>query len=103
MSSPVPDDSSHDTNPDGGSRPNDSPADGRSGGTDGKASGARTSPFGGLTLDMSSDIEAVPFAAPVTPIDFGADTRSGGFATTRSGSGPIEAKVVIVGSGPAGL
>jgi thioredoxin reductase (NADPH) len=65
-------------------------------------------PFAGLSIDFSGDTGAVPFAAAVTPIAFAAETP--GAATTTGGPGSesgvhgrTEAKVVIVGSGPAGL
>ena len=67
-----------------------------------------TPTFGGLAIDFSADTDAVPLAAAVTPIAFGAE--EGGPATAFDGSGSVgshggrtEAKVVIVGSGPAGL
>ncbi len=65
-------------------------------------------PFGGLTIDFSTDTGAVPLAAAVTPIAFGpaaaVDLATGGpNAHAAAGDGRTEAKVVIVGSGPAGL
>jgi thioredoxin reductase (NADPH) len=65
-------------------------------------------PFAGLSIDFSGDTGAVPFAAAATPIALAAETP--GAATTTGGPGSesgvhgrTEAKVVIVGSGPAGL
>jgi thioredoxin reductase (NADPH) len=65
-------------------------------------------PFSGLSIDFSGDTGVVPFAAAVTPIAFAAETP--GAATATGGPGVeggahdrTEAKVVIVGSGPAGL
>ena len=65
-------------------------------------------PFGGLAIDFSADTGAVPLAAAVSPIAFepaAAQRRArrrqpGGGA---AGEGRTESKVVIVGSGPAGL
>jgi thioredoxin reductase (NADPH) len=65
-------------------------------------------PFGGFTIDFSGDSGAVPLAAAVSPIAFGPDAAApvaavGGPQTTVAGRGPTESKVIIVGSGPAGL
>ena len=65
-------------------------------------------PFAGLSIDFSGDTGAVPFAAAVTPIAFatetpGAATATGGPGFESGVHGRTEAKVVIVGSGPAGL
>ena len=65
-------------------------------------------PFGGFTIDFSGDTGAVPLAAAVTPIAFGPDAGApivavGGPEGAVDGRGPTESKVVIVGSGPAGL
>jgi thioredoxin reductase (NADPH) len=67
-------------------------------------------PFGGLAIDFSGDTSV---AAPATPapladlaIDFGAPsvaTAPGGPGFEAAGSGRTESKLVIVGSGPAGL
>ncbi len=67
--------------------------------------GSRSSPFGGLTIDFSGDAAAVPIAAAVTPVARSAAvaTAPGGTAGVASGGSPTEARVVIVGSGPAGL
>ena len=69
------------------------------------------SPFRGLSIDFSGDTGAVPLAAAVAPIAFAPATTSP--ATTPGGPDAYgvdeaphartEAKVVIVGSGPAGL
>ncbi len=64
--------------------------------------------FGGLAIDFSSDTGAVPLAAAVTPIAFGAEDAiatpgSGGPSAVAAHGGRTEAKVLIVGSGPAGL
>jgi thioredoxin reductase (NADPH) len=66
------------------------------------------SPFGGFTIDFSGDTGAVPIAAAVSPIAFGPDGAApvaavGGPEGTVVGRGRTESKVVIVGSGPAGL
>jgi len=67
-------------------------------------------PFGGLAIDFSGDTEV---GAPVAPaplpnlaIDFGGPavaTAPGGPGFTSTGEGRTESKLVIVGSGPAGL
>jgi thioredoxin reductase (NADPH) len=51
-----------------------------------------TNPFGGFTIAM---VDAPADAAPAT--------ATGGPSTVASGEGRVDAKVVIVGSGPAGL
>jgi thioredoxin reductase (NADPH) len=71
-------------------------------------SAGSATPFAGLSIDFSGDTGAVPFAAAVTPIAFAAETPGAATATGGPGSesgvhGRTEAKVVIVGSGPAGL
>ncbi|MGZ8528072.1 MAG: thioredoxin-disulfide reductase [Candidatus Limnocylindrales bacterium] len=65
-------------------------------------------PFGGFTIDFSGDTGAVPVAAAVAPIAAGPDAdaavaAAGGPEGALDGRGPTESKVVIVGSGPAGL
>jgi thioredoxin reductase (NADPH) len=65
-------------------------------------------PFGGSTIDFSGDTGAVPLAAAVTPIAFGADAGApvaavGGPESSVDGKGPTQSKLLIVGSGPAGL
>jgi thioredoxin reductase (NADPH) len=65
-------------------------------------------PFAGLSIDFSGDTGAVPFATAVTPIAFAAEspvavTAGGGPGAEGAVHGRTEAKVVIVGSGPAGL
>jgi len=77
---------------------------------------ATTSPaFGGLSIDFSGDAtSAAPAAAPATAplgglqIDFGGAspavaTAPGGPGFVSTTPGRTEAKVIIVGSGPAGL
>ncbi|MDP9481805.1 MAG: thioredoxin-disulfide reductase [Chloroflexota bacterium] len=66
------------------------------------------SPSNGFAIDFSGDTGAVPLAAAVSPIAFGADASTplaavGGPEGRVDGRGPTESKVVIVGSGPAGL
>ena len=56
---------------------------------------AAADPFGGLSISM---IDAPDAPADATPI-----TRPGGPTTFSSGEGRVDAKLVIVGSGPAGL
>jgi thioredoxin reductase (NADPH) len=65
-------------------------------------------PFGGFAIDFSGDTGAVPLAAAAAPIAGGPDgagpvTAVGGPEGALDGHGPTESKVVIVGSGPAGL
>ena len=69
---------------------------------------APENPFGGLAIDLSGDTAgaATPFGS--APIAIGssptqASTATGGPSTVASGEGRIDAKLVIVGSGPAGL
>ncbi len=76
-------------------------------GSDGSASPS-TNPFGGFSIDFSADTGAVPLAAAVTPIAFRPDagapvTAVGGPEGAVNGQGPTESKLVVVGSGPAGL
>ena len=64
--------------------------------------------FGGLAIDFSGDTGAVPLATAAGPIAFATETpapspAAGGPGADASAHGPSEAKVVIVGSGPAGL
>ena len=59
-------------------------------------------PFGGMAIDFSSDAAA---PAEALTIDFGktAEAAPGGTAAARADDGRIEAKMIVVGSGPAGL
>jgi len=66
-------------------------------------------PFGGLSIDFSGDTSVT---APATPAPLGglsiafapeAATAPGGPATSVDGHGRTESKLIIVGSGPAGL
>ncbi len=72
---------------------------------DGANGAATDSPFDGLAIDFGSggSGSSVPFAAPA--IAFGGEpaATTGGPAEALTGEGPHHAKVVIVGSGPAGL
>jgi thioredoxin reductase (NADPH) len=75
--------------------------------TNGSASPS-AAPFGGFTIDFSGDTGAVPLAAAVSPIAFGPDAAApvasvGGPENAVGGAGRTQSKVVIVGSGPAGL
>src|SRR2546422_826910 len=67
-----------------------------------------------LTIDLSSDRSGGPGdrpgSAPMMAIDFGAPTATaapttaaGGSTTEPAGRGRTESKVIIIGSGPAGL
>ena len=67
-------------------------------------------PFGGMAIDFSGDTEVgaptVPAPLPNLAIDFGGPaiaTAPGGPGFTSTGEGRTESKLVIVGSGPAGL
>ena len=63
-----------------------------------------SSPFGGLRIDFSNDIGAVPLANAVGPIAFGdALAPASGVPVTPFGQGSHESRLIIVGSGPAGL
>ena len=66
--------------------------------------------FGGLSIDFSADTSvaapAAPAPLPALAIDFGAavpTTAPGGPSTMTSAPNRTETKVLIVGSGPAGL
>ncbi|HSL33553.1 MAG TPA: thioredoxin-disulfide reductase [Candidatus Limnocylindrales bacterium] len=75
------------------------------------------SPFGGFSIDYSVDAAAPAGSAlpvtPIAPISFGAPaataeptapaTAPGGPPTDAHGHGRTESKVLIIGSGPAGL
>src|SRR5690348_3225683 len=69
---------------------------------------ASENPFGGLAIDLSGDAGAAANPFGSAPIAIGsspteASTATGGPSTVASGEGRIDAKLVIVGSGPAGL
>jgi thioredoxin reductase (NADPH) len=68
------------------------------------------SPFGNLSIDFSGDTEVgaptAPAPLPNLAIDFGGSavaTAPGGPGFISTGEGRTESKLVIVGSGPAGL
>jgi thioredoxin reductase (NADPH) len=67
-------------------------------------SGNGSSPFGGFSIDFSNDRGAVPLANAVGPIAFGETLApdSGAPAVALS-TGLRETKLLIIGSGPAGL
>ena len=77
----------------------------RPGTRDSTGAGAGANPFGGLSIDFSADTAAVPVATPVPTISFGTEAAAtpGGPPTASAQDGRTEARVVIVGSGPAGL
>ncbi|CAN5638367.1 thioredoxin-disulfide reductase [soil metagenome] len=60
-------------------------------------------PFGGFAIDFSGDGGAPVASAPIAIAPDAPATATGGPATIASGEGRVDAKVVIVGSGPAGL
>jgi thioredoxin reductase (NADPH) len=63
-------------------------------------------PFGGLSIDFSGDTSVAAPAAPAPlSIAFSPDaaTAPGGPSTSADAGGRTESKLVIVGSGPAGL
>jgi thioredoxin reductase (NADPH) len=73
---------------------------------------APASPFGGLAIDFSGDTgvaaPAIPAPLPDLAIDFGGGgaalaTAPGDPGLVSVGEGRTESKVIIVGSGPAGL
>ncbi len=80
-------------------------------GSEPKAQATDTKPFGGLSIDFSGDTSVAAPAAPAPlpnafTIDFGDPTivvETAGPTTMHDRSGRTESKVVIVGSGPAGL
>ena len=63
-----------------------------------------TKPFGGFTIDFSADTAAAA-PADTMPISFGAPVAPapGGPSVSATAHGRTESKVIIVGSGPAGL
>ncbi len=66
--------------------------------------GASGPAFGGMTIDFGSDVGAAPTdAAPVAILNAPTTMPGGPADWTLPGHGPVEAKLVIVGSGPAGL
>src|SRR5215210_4076806 len=71
--------------------------------TDGDNSGTNgNSPFGGLKIDFSAD--ASSNGADALTIDFGGPVATpGGIGSGADGPGRSETKLLIVGSGPAGL
>jgi thioredoxin reductase (NADPH) len=63
-----------------------------------------TSPFGGISIDFSNDIGAVPLANAVGPISFGDPLApASGVPAAELGAGSHDTKLLIIGSGPAGL
>jgi thioredoxin reductase (NADPH) len=65
---------------------------------------AADNPFGGLSIDFSNDIGAVPLANLVVPLSFNeALAPDSGAPSVEPAGGPHEAKLLIIGSGPAGL
>src|SRR5690348_16032015 len=69
---------------------------------------ASENPFGGLAIDLSGDAGAAANPFGSAPIAIGsspteASTATGGPSTVASGEGRVDAKLVIIGSGPAGL
>ena len=68
---------------------------------------APADPFGGFAIDFSGDtgatasVASAPIAIAAEPIAI--STATGGPSTMSSGEGRVETKLVIVGSGPAGL
>jgi len=60
--------------------------------------------FGGFAIDFSNDIGAVPLANAVGPIAFGEPLATdGGAPAAAVAGGARETKLLIIGSGPAGL
>jgi len=72
------------------------------------AGGKQASPFGGLSIDFSSDTGVAAPSAPAPLPDITYDspavmTVPGGPGSTGGGEGRTETKLLIIGSGPAGL
>ena len=70
--------------------------------------GAAASPFGGLAIDFSADTGVAAPSAPAPLPDIAYDspaerTIPGGPGLTATSEGRTESKLLIVGSGPAGL
>jgi thioredoxin reductase (NADPH) len=66
----------------------------------------KKAPFGGLAIDFSADAGAKPVASPISfapPATATPIPATGGPATGAHGDGRTESKVIIIGSGPAGL
>jgi thioredoxin reductase (NADPH) len=62
------------------------------------------SPFGGFTIDFSNDMGAVPLANAVGPIAFGEPLApASDVPAVELGAGSHDTKLLIIGSGPAGL
>ena len=59
-------------------------------------------PFGGLAIDFGGDGTTGP-AAPIAIAPDAPATATGGPATVASGDGRVDTKLLIIGSGPAGL
>lgn len=64
-----------------------------------------TAPFGGLSIDFGADAGAQDggVALTVPPLTIESPAPGGPGAVTAHGDGPHETRVLIVGSGPAGL
>ena len=60
-------------------------------------------PFGGLSIDFGGDGAASGAATPIAIAPDAAATATGGPATVASGEGRVDTKLLIIGSGPAGL
>jgi thioredoxin reductase (NADPH) len=89
---------------DASKRPKDSGDASQPNDRNGGAPTGATSPFGGLSIDFSNDIDAVPLANAVAPIAFADALTPAAELSIALGEGGIrESKLVIVGSGPAGL
>ncbi len=61
-------------------------------------------PFGGLSIDLSGDTGAsAPVATPIAIAPDDPTTATGGPSTVASGERRVDTKILIIGSGPAGL
>jgi thioredoxin reductase (NADPH) len=69
----------------------------------GNGSAQDTNPFAGLQIDFSGDTGGAPAATMPLAIDSAPVPVPGGPSTSADGHGRTESKVVIIGSGPAGL
>ena len=60
-------------------------------------------PFGGLAIDFGGDGAAAGAAMPIAIAPDAPRTATGGPATIASADGRVDTKLLIIGSGPAGL
>ena len=68
-----------------------------------ESTGAPARPFGGLTIDLGADGSSPFGGLSIVGDDAAATPLAGGPVTAVAGGAPTETKVLIIGSGPAGL